>query len=477
MADMAVLQRVTANQEGASPASILIIDDESEIRESLETLLELEGYRVDAAESGEDGLARIAGQPFDLVLLDLALPGKNGLEVLAVIRERDPQLAVIMITAYGTVENAVNAMQAGAANFIQKPWDNEKLLADVRTVIARRRVEEENVQLKRALKQRYNFQNIVGKSEPMLRILDLVGQVAPSRSTILIQGESGTGKELIAKAIHMNSPRKDRPFVPVNAGSMPTDLLESTLFGHVKGAFTSAVVSKKGLFEVADRGTLFLDEIGTMSLETQAKILRVLQDRKFMHLGGVHELQVDVRVIAATNVDLKKLVQEGRFREDLFYRLNVINIELPPLRNRREDIPLLVEHFLLRFCAENGHSPKQVSTDALRPLMDHDWPGNVRELENVVERAVVLSSGAAIGADLLPPSVTGRDAAARVFDSSPDASLFDIVEDCERRIIINMLERCNWNQTEAADRFHIPLSTLNQKIKRLNIEIKRKGRE
>ena len=477
MADMAVLQRVTANQEGASPASILIIDDESEIRESLETLLELEGYRVDAAESGEDGLARIAGQPFDLVLLDLALPGKNGLEVLAVIRERDPQLAVIMITAYGTVENAVNAMQAGAANFIQKPWDNEKLLADVRTVIARRRVEEENVQLKRALTQRYNFQNIVGQSEPMLRILDLVGQVAPSRSTILIQGESGTGKELIAKAIHMNSPRKDRPFVPVNAGSMPTDLLESTLFGHVKGAFTSAVVSKKGLFEVADRGTLFLDEIGTMSLETQAKILRVLQDRKFMHLGGVHELQVDVRVIAATNVDLKKLVQEGRFREDLFYRLNVITIELPPLRNRREDIPLLVEHFLLRFCAENGHSPKQVSTDALRPLMDHDWPGNVRELENVVERAVVLSSGAAIGADLLPPSVTGRDAAARVFDSSPDASLFDIVEDCERRIIINMLERCNWNQTEAADRFHIPLSTLNQKIKRLNIEIKRKGRE
>ncbi len=477
MADMAVLQRVTANQEGAAPASILIIDDESEIRESLETLLELEGYRVDAAESGEDGLARIAGQPFDLVLLDLALPGKNGLEVLAVIRERDPQLAVIMITAYGTVENAVNAMQAGAANFIQKPWDNEKLLADVRTVIARRRVEEENVQLKRALKQRYNFQNIVGKSEPMLRILDLVGQVAPSRSTILIQGESGTGKELIAKAIHMNSPRKDRPFVPVNAGSMPTDLLESTLFGHVKGAFTSAVVSKKGLFEVADRGTLFLDEIGTMSLETQAKILRVLQDRKFMHLGGVHELQVDVRVIAATNVDLKRLVQEGRFREDLFYRLNVINIELPPLRNRREDIPLLVEHFLQRFCAENGHPPKPVSTDALRPLMDYDWPGNVRELENVVERAVVLSSGAAIGADLLPPSVTGRDAAARVFDSSPDASLFDIVEDCERRIIVNMLERCNWNQTEAADRFHIPLSTLNQKIKRLNIEIKLKGRE
>ena len=320
MAHSAVLQRVPVNQEGAFAASILIVDDETEIRESLQTLLEFEGYRVDTAESGEDGLARIAGQPFDLVLLDLALPGRNGMEVLADIRERDPQLAVIMITAYGTVENAVNAMQSGATNFIQKPWDNEKLLADVRAVVARRRVEEENIQLKRALKQRYNFQNIVGKSEPMLRILDLVGLVAPSRSTILIQGESGTGKELIAKAIHMNSPRKDRPFVPVNAGSMPSDLLESTLFGHVKGAFTSAVASKKGLFEVADRGTLFLDEIGTMSLDTQAKILRVLQDRKFMHLGGVHEVHVDVRVIAATNVDLKKMVQEGRFREDLFYR-------------------------------------------------------------------------------------------------------------------------------------------------------------
>jgi len=475
MAEAAVLQRVTPNQEGTAPASILIVDDEAEIRESLQTLLELEGYCVDAAENGEDGLARLAGQPFDLVLLDLALPGRNGIDVLAEIHERDPQLAVIMITAYGTVENAVNAMQAGAVNFIQKPWENEKLLADVRAAVARRRAEEENIQLKRALKQRYNFRNIVGKSEPMLRVLDLVGQVAPSRSTILIQGESGTGKELIAKAIHMNSPRKDRPFVPVNAGSMPTDLLESTLFGHVKGAFTSAVASKKGLFEVADHGTVFLDEIGTMSLETQAKILRVLQDRKFMHLGGVHEIQVDVRVIAATNVDLKKLVQEGRFREDLYYRLNVITLELPPLRNRREDIPRLVEHFLQKFCAENGQEAKQVSPEALRPLLDYDWPGNVRELENVVERAVVLSSNTTIGADLLPPSLTGGDAAARVLDATPDASLFDIVEDCERRIIVRMLERCNWNQTEAADRFHIPLSTLNQKIKRLNIEIKRKN--
>ena len=249
---------------------------------------------------------------FDLVLLDLALPDRDGMDLLAEIHLQDPGLSIIMVTAYGTVENAVKAMQAGAANFIQKPWDNEKLLADVRAAVARHRAEEENVQLKRALKQRYNFENIVGKSEPMLKIFDLVAQVAPSRSTVLLQGESGTGKELIAKAIHLNSPRHDRPFVPVNTGSMPPDLLESILFGHVKGAFTSAVASKKGLFEIADRGTLFLDEIGTMSMDTQAKILRVLQDRKFMHLGGVHELQVDVRIIAATNVDLKQQVRDGK---------------------------------------------------------------------------------------------------------------------------------------------------------------------
>src|SRR6185437_13465797 len=390
MSEVAVLSR--APVESTAAGTILIIDDETAIRESLETLLEFEGYSVESAESGEEGLTKMAETPFDLILLDFALPDRNGLEILADIRNRDPQLDVIMITAYGTVDNAVRAMQNGATNFIQKPWDNEKLLADVRAAVARRRAEEQNEQLKRALRQRYSFENIVGKSEPMLRIFDLVGQVASSRSTVLIQGESGTGKELIAKAIHANSPRKNQPFVPVNTGSMPTDLLESTLFGHVKGAFTSAISSKKGLFEVADGGTIFLDEIGTMSLETQSKILRVLQDRKFMHLGGVHEIQVDVRVIAATNIDLKVLVREGKFREDLFYRLNVITVDLPPLRSRAVDIPLLVNHFLAKFSAENGKPPRQISPEALRPLMDYGWPGNVRELENVIERAVVLSN-------------------------------------------------------------------------------------
>jgi len=479
MSEAAVIthNKLNDTESPALTGSILIIDDEAEIRESLETLLELEGYSVETAATGQQGLYRIGQRTFDLILLDLALPGRNGMDILAELRSQDPNLSVMMITAYGTVENAVKAIQSGAVNFVQKPWDNEKLLADVRAAIARHRAEEENVQLKRALKQRYNFENIVGKSEPMLKIFDLVAQVAPSRSTVLLQGESGTGKELIAKAIHLNSPRRDRPFVPVNTGSMPPDLLESTLFGHVKGAFTSAIASKKGLFEVADKGTLFLDEIGSMTMDTQSKILRVLQDRKFMHLGGVHELQVDVRIIAATNVDLRQLVREGKFREDLFYRLNVISIDLPQLRQRKEDIPLLVEHFLRKYSLENEREICRVTPEGLRPLVAYSWPGNVRELENVIERAVVLSSGPEIGSDLLPDHMVGRGTTMPVMEHRPDASLFDILEDCERRIITDMLEKCNWNQTEAAERFRVPLSTLNQKIKRLSIEIKKKGRE
>jgi len=477
MSEAAVISRGASTGFLSGQGNVLIIDDEAAIRESLQTLLELEGYGVGTAASGEEGLARLGDRPFDLVLLDLALPDRNGIDLLPEIRAIDPQLSIIMITAYGTVEDAVRAMQSGATNFLQKPWDNEKLLADVRAAVARRKAEEENIQLKRALKQRYNFESIVGKSEPMLKIFDLVGQVAQSRSTVLLQGESGTGKELIAKALHLNSPRRDRPFVPVNTGSMPADLLESTLFGHVKGAFTSAIASKKGLFEIADRGTLFLDEIGSMGLETQAKILRVLQDRKFMHLGGVHEIQVDVRIIAATNVDLRQLVREGKFREDLFYRLNVITIDLPSLRQRKEDIPLLVDFFLRKYSEENQQAQRRITPEALRPLMNYSWPGNVRELENVMERAVVLSSSTDIGPDLLPDHIAGRGTTLPIMETRADASLFEVMEECERQIIVAMLEKCGWNQTEASDRFHIPLSTLNQKIKRLNIEIKKKGRE
>lgn len=464
-------------EQAAGTPHILIIDDEAAIRESLETLLSLEGFTVSIARDGASGLELLSRNQYDLLLLDLALPGESGIDLLPRILEMQPNLPVIMITAYGTVGNVVDAIRAGAENFVQKPWDNEKLLADIRTAIARHRAEEEVIQLKRTLKQRYNFENIVGKSEPMLRLFDLIAQVAPSRSTVLLQGESGTGKELIAKALHANSPRRDHPFVPVNTGAVPSDLLESTLFGHVKGAFTSAVSAKKGLFEIANGGTLFLDEIGTMNMDMQAKILRVLQDRRFMHLGGVQEIQVDVRIIAATNVNLQEAVREGRFREDLFYRLNVITLELPALRSRREDIPLLAAHFLKFYAEENGTAEPSLAPETLRILMEHEWPGNVRELENAMERGVVLATSRTITPDLLPAQLTGNTYSANLLDHKPDASLFDLMEEIERRIISDRLERCHWNQTEAAEYFKIPLSTLNQKIKRLNVEIKKRSRD
>ena len=312
----------------------------------------------------------------------------------------------------------------------------------------------------------------------MQKVFDLVAQVGPTRATVLIQGESGTGKELVAKAIHLSSPRAERLFVPINTGSLPVDLLESTLFGHVRGAFTSAVASKKGLFEVADRGTLFFDEIGTVGLETQTKLLRVLQEREFFALGSTETIKVDVRVLAATNVDLEQLAREGKFREDLFYRLNVIVIHLPPLRERKEDIPLLCNHFFRKYCEENSRPLRRFSAEAMRVLLDYDWPGNVRELENAVERAVILSSDAEVGPELLPEQLTRNGRKPWGFwptlNEQSKATLFEIMEECERRIITEMLARTHGNQTEAAERFQIPLSTLNQKIKRLHIEVKKK---
>ncbi len=454
---------------------ILIIDDEPGIRDSLETLLTLEGFSVEMAPEGRSGLDLLASRHYELLLLDLALPGESGIDLLPRIKRLRPELPVIMITAFGTVGNVVDALRAGAENFVQKPWDNEKLLADIRSAIARHRSEEEVVQLKRTLKQRYSFENIIGKSDVMMRLLETVAQVAPSRSTVLIQGESGTGKELIAKAIHLNSPRRDKQFVAINTGAVPVDLLESTLFGHVKGAFTSAIAAKKGLFEVAHGGTLFLDEIGTMPIETQAKILRALQERRFMQVGGTQEIAVDVRIVAATNVDLQQAVKDGRFREDLFSRLSVIKLDLPPLRARKEDIPPLAAHFLKRFADENEMAPRSLANDAMRAMMDYEWPGNVRELENAMERGIVLSTTPVVGLELLPQQLSGNPYSAALLEQRSDASLFDIMEEIERRIVADRLERCNWNQTETAEFFKIPLSTLNQKIKRLNVEVKKRG--
>jgi DNA-binding NtrC family response regulator len=471
--------------------SILVVDDEMEIREGLEALLKSEGFDVTLAETGEAGLRKLEDKPYDLTLLDVSLPDRNGLEMLREIRRRDPNLSVILITAFGSIDMARAAFKSGAQDYITKPWSNDELVTQVSLAIEGRRLREENVQLKRALKQRYNFPNIIGKSDKMLAVLDLVTQVAPSRSTVLISGESGTGKELIAKAIHAASPRADKAFIPVNTGSIPSDLLESQLFGHVKGAFTSAIASKKGLFEVADQGTIFFDEISTVSPETQAKLLRVIQEREFMRLGATDTIKVDVRILAASNEDLRKLVREGRFREDLYHRLNVIAINLPPLRDRKEDIPQMVDRFIERFCRENSKTPRQFTNAAMKLLMDYDWPGNVRELENAVERSVVLSTGESMDSDLLPESVGTCEVVRGVrlqlaeflpplpgeagpHSSTPSPSLFEILEEVERRIIVDMLERTHWNQTEAAERFQVPLSTLNQKIKRLGIETRRR---
>jgi len=465
---------------------ILVVDDDAAIRESLEAFLGFEGYQVESAVDGAGGLAALETKAYDLVLLDLMLPDRSGLEVLEQLRRRDLETPVAVLTAYGSIENAVQAIKLGANDFFTKPWNNDKLLLEIEKTIAGRRLERENTQLKRALKQRYNFSNIIGKSEVMLKVLDLVGQVAQSRSTVLLHGESGTGKELMAKGIHANSPRAERAFVAVNSGSLPSDLLESTLFGHLKGAFTSAIQTKKGYFEIADHGTIFLDEISTVSLETQAKLLRVIQEKEFVPLGGVETIKVDVRIVAATNLDLRKQVEEGRFREDLYYRLNVIQIDLPPLRDRREDIPVLVEHFFAKYCRENekyldenGRSRLRFAPEALRLLMDYHWPGNVRELENVVERAVVLATDLIVPLEALPDTLLAAAGIhvrrlLPVFERPPNASLFDLLDEFERRVIIQQLEKCNWSQTEAAESFRIPLSTLNQKIKRLNIEVKRK---
>src|ERR1700741_4104542 len=431
--------------------SILVVDDEIEIREGLEALLTSEGFEVTPADTGEAGLQRLEDRPFDFMLLDVSLPDRNGLELLREIRRRDPNLSIILITAFGSIDMARAAFKGGAQDFITKPWSNDELIAQVSVAIQGRRLREENVQLKRALKQRYNFPSIIGKSEKMLAVFDLITQVAPSRSTVLIYGESGTGKELIAKAIHSASTRADKAFVPVNTGSIPVDLLESQLFGHVKGAFTRAVASKKGLFEVADQGTIFFDEIATIGPETQAKLLRVIQEREFMRLGGTEQLKVDVRIVAASNIDLLSLVKEGRFREDLYHRLNVIHLHLSPLRERREDIPMLLAHFLERFCTENTKPLRMFTPSVMKLLMDYDWPGNVRELENVVERAVVLSTQERVDVDLLPENIRSKEivrgvrlqlseflpplpgeAGSRTAADNPNPSLFQIIDEGER---------------------------------------------
>ena len=405
------------------------------------------------------------------------MPGLDGIATLDELKRIDEDLAVIIITAYASVESAISAMKSGAFDYITKPFKNEEVLVVVRNAMERRRLVHENRNLRQNIQERYHkFANIIGRSPRMRQVFDLIIQAAPSRSTILIQGESGTGKELVARAIHANSSRSERSFVTVNSGNLPPDLLESTLFGHVKGAFTGAVYPKKGMFDLADRGSIFFDEIGNVPLETQAKLLRVIQERDFMRLGGMETIKVDVRIIAATNVDLRQMMEEGKFREDLFYRLHVISIQLPPLRERKDDIPLLVQHFLHKYGEENRKGDLELTPDALDLLTEYDWPGNVRELENVIERAVVLTSGPRIGVELVPDHVRrAPNFHMPQFVVPPEGISFkDVITDFEKRLIESTLEAAGGVQKRAAELLHIKPTTLNEMIKRYDIRPRRK---
>ncbi len=458
----------------AEPASILVVDDESIMQEILGDFLREEGYEVDVTGSGEEGLEHSRQRVYDCAIVDLMMPGIDGIETMQQLREIDPSLPVIMVTAFASVESAVEAMKQGAYEYITKPFKNDEVLVVLQNAIRTRKLEDEVKNLRRALKDKYRFENIVGKNRHMQEVYALVEQAAPSRSTILIQGESGTGKELIAKAIHANSPRSDKPFVVVNSGSMPSDLLESNLFGHVRGAFTGAVASKKGLFEVADGGSIFFDEVGNIGLDVQAKLLRVIQEREFMRLGSVDNVKVDVRIIAATNADLKAAVTARTFREDLYYRINVITIALPPLRNKADDIPLLTQFFLDKYGSENGREGLVVSDEALELLKCHSWPGNVRELENAIERAVVLAPpDGHINAELIREYIEPA-----TFDRSTPTTtvppegvpMKDVVHEFQRQLIIDALRKSSWVQKEAARLLDVKPTTLNEMIKRHGIK-------
>jgi two-component system response regulator PilR (NtrC family) len=456
--------------------AILVVDDEEIMREILETLLTREGYRVHLAATAEEGLDLVRAVPLDAVLLDVMLPGMDGLTLLDEIRKTDDELPVMMVTAFASVESAIAAMKRGAFDYISKPFKNDEVLVVVRNAVERRRLVAENTALRQHLHAHApKFAGIIGRSVRMRQVFNLIIQAAPSRSTILVTGESGTGKELVARAVHQNSPRADRAFVTVNSGNLPSDLLESTLFGHVRGAFTGAVYPKKGLCDMADKGTIFFDEIGNVPLETQAKLLRVMQEREFMRLGGTETIKVDVRIVAATNCDLKRMVDEGRFREDLYYRLHVINVYLPPLRERKDDIPLLAQHFLEKYREENERGLIELDPAALDQLMSYDWPGNVRELENVIERAVVLATGPRIGSDLIPDHV--RQAAAfeiPQFVVPPEGlSLKEAVTNLERRLIETTLQAAGGVQKRAAEMLRVKPTTLNEMMKRHDIRPRR----
>ena len=453
---------------------VLIVDDEPVVREVLRTVLSRAGYATSEAATAAEGLALFADPAVDLVLLDLMLPDRPGLALLPELREKRPDVPVVVVTAYSSVESAIAAMKEGAFHYVPKPFRNEEVVHLVAQALEKRRLVAENLALKARLDSGTDFPEMVGRSAPMEKVFQIIRQAAPARSTILVTGESGTGKELVARALHRLSQRASGPFVTVHSGALPPDLLESNLFGHVRGAFTGAVAEKKGLFKVADGGTIFFDEIGTVPLETQAKLLRVLQEREFLPVGAVEPVRSDVRVVAATNADLAKLVEEGKFREDLYYRLCVISIGLPPLRERKEDIPLLVDALVSRAARENDRPVPPVTPAAMKALLDHDWPGNVRELENVLERAVVLGGGL-VDLDQLPEGV--RRSIPRPEALPADGlAFYDAVTRYEKALLSSAMQRAGGVQKEAARLLELSPTTLNEMLKRHGMVARRSPR-
>jgi len=455
--------------------TLLIVDDEKNYTLILSAVLEEEGFETLTANSASEALTILSDAEVDLVLTDMKMPETDGISLLESVKEKDPELPVIMMTAYGTVEKAVEAMQKGAHNYILKPFDNESLVVYVRKALEMYRMVKENRHLRNSIKSRYQFDNIIGKSKAMRDVFETIQKIAPATATVLIEGENGTGKELVAKSIHFNSPRRNEPFIAVNCSALSENLLESELFGHEKGAFTGAATMKKGRFELADRGTLFLDEIGELSANIQVKLLRVLQEKVFERVGGTRPITVDIRVIAATNKHLKEEVRQGRFREDLYYRLNVLHIVMPPLRERVEDIRLLVQHFIDKYRNERkADIPpiKGIDQDVERLFYEYAWPGNVRELENVIERAVILCPGDIIQVSDLPKNFKANAYSTLHLEGIPaNANLSETLTEIEKSMITRALKMTDYVQAHAAKMLGIGKSGLNQKIKKYNLEV------
>jgi DNA-binding NtrC family response regulator len=452
---------------------VLIIDDSPEILERLSEFLIAEGFDVDTASDGSVGIKKIEDKFYDLVLTDLKMPGADGISVLKYVVDHSPESICIILTGFGTIKNAVEAIRMGAFDYLTKPVKMEEILLTFQRALEYRNLKRENFQLRNQLKKKYQFKNIIGDSPPMQKIFEIIEKVADTDSTVLIHGESGTGKEIIAKAIHYNSYRREGPFIPVNCAAIPSGLLESELFGHEKGAFTHAVKTRIGRFELANGGTIFLDEIGDMDLQMQSKLLRVLQEREFERIGGVKPIKIDIRVIAATHQDLKEAVKRKTFREDLFYRLNVIPIEVPSLRERKSDIPLLVHHFINQFSKTKKKEIHGITEEALKKLIEYDWPGNVRELENMIERMVILTNHKTLTIDDIPEKIlsSSRSDGVGGFEIPEEGiSLEEALNEFERRLILHALRKTGWVKNKAAQLLRVNRTTLIEKIKRQNLD-------